>query len=156
MGGKGKKHPRCWEDRYDVDPVSGCFVWNRSVVEDGYPRYSVKQDGRWVCAPGHRMAWEMANGPVPEGMSVRHKCDNPSCVNPDHLEVGTQADNMKDMQDRGRHRAGIRLKPSEVREVRFMLEVLEMSVTQIALQLGRTRTCVRDIKSRRTHAALST
>ena len=98
----------------------------------------------------------MANGPVPEGMSVRHKCDNPSCVNPDHLEVGTQADNMKDMQDRGRHRAGIRLKPSEVREVRFMLEVLEMSVTQIALQLGRTRTCVRDIKSRRTHAALST
>jgi hypothetical protein len=50
----------------------------------------------------HRVAWEMFNGPIADGLIVRHKCDNPNCVNPKHLEVGTQKQNMMDASARGR------------------------------------------------------
>jgi hypothetical protein len=56
----------------------------------------------------HRYIWEQKNGAIPEGMIIRHKCDNPSCINPDHLEIGTQYDNMQDMitRDRAYHPSG--------------------------------------------------
>lgn len=73
-----------------------------------------KRDGRktrdpygWVYRNGkrqraHRAAYEEAHGPIPPGMVVRHKCDNPPCINPAHLELGTRADNNRDMWQRGR------------------------------------------------------
>lgn len=50
----------------------------------------------------HRVVWEMARGPIPDGMVVRHRCDNPPCVRLDHLLLGTNADNTRDMMERGR------------------------------------------------------
>ena len=78
---------------------SGCWEWNGTKDHAGYGR--VRFGGRRVRA--HRLAYEAWVGPVPDHAMVRHrKCDNPPCINPAHLELGTQVDNMRDMRDHGR------------------------------------------------------
>lgn len=78
-----------------------CWIWRGAVTAPmGYG--NVKVDGRNIGA--HRRAWELAHGPIPEGMFVLHRCDNPPCVNPAHLFLGTHADNMADMKAKGRVR----------------------------------------------------
>lgn len=86
-----------------------CWLWKGTKTGNGYGNFSVPELA--MKAPAHRVAYWMATGSFPEfGLVVRHKCDNPLCVNPRHLEVGTQADNMLDMVTRGRRKYG-----SEVR-----------------------------------------
>lgn len=78
--------------------VGACWEW-QGALAGGYGRISLGY-GRMV--PAHRWIYEQVFGPVPEGLVVRHKCDNPRCVRPVHLEVGTHADNNRDMWERGR------------------------------------------------------
>lgn len=68
-----------------------CWVWTAATDSDGYGQ--VKVDGRYRRA--HRVAWEMTNGPIPDGMVIDHRCGNPSCVNPDHLRATTHSQNMQ-------------------------------------------------------------
>lgn len=77
-----------------------CWVWTASIVTHsiGYGQFQ----GVKGCSLAHRASWILYNGEIPEGLFVLHKCDNPICVNPKHLYLGTHADNMKDMKDRGR------------------------------------------------------
>lgn len=80
------KHGKCWswigaKDRYD----RGLFNWKRR------------------CTRAARAVWEMLYGQIEDGDCVLHKCDNPNCVNPDHLFLGTQVDNIEDMVAKGRH-----------------------------------------------------
>ena len=80
--------------------MSGCIEWEGAKDSKGYGQMSVK--GKKTSP--HRCEWEFHNGKIPEGLVVRHKCDNPACFNIEHLELGTQADNVRDMHERGRAR----------------------------------------------------
>lgn len=76
-----------------------CWPWRGATVRGTHGHVRL-DDGSLVYA--HRRSFEIHNGAIPEGLVVRHKCDFGLCVNPDHLEIGTQADNVRDMVDRGR------------------------------------------------------
>lgn len=90
-------------DKIAADPNTGCWHWTGAC--DRYDKPSgthgrVRIDG--VMQFAHRASFEAAHGPIPDGLIVRHRCDVPHCVNPDHLELGTRQDNVDDMMDRGR------------------------------------------------------
>lgn len=85
-----------------LDEIVGeCWPVKAGVYrnEDGYGVLGLKKRGRQLV---HRIAWEAANGAIPKGMLVCHKCDNPPCCNPDHLFLGSEIDNVRDMIAKGR------------------------------------------------------
>lgn len=84
-----------------VDRSSGtqnCWPWRRGTLASGYGNF--RTDGKLYLT--HRYSWFLANGDIPEGKHVLHRCDNPICVNPGHLFLGTQADNNRDRNAKGR------------------------------------------------------
>lgn len=99
MGTKHNRNPkeRLLESR-EIDTETGCWLWTKSRGEKGYGQIWYK--GKFVRTS--RLSYEVFNGPIPDGMLVLHKCDNPPCFNPEHLEVGTQSKNIKDCVARGR------------------------------------------------------
>jgi hypothetical protein len=80
-----------------VDRSGSCHVW-LAGLRNGYGRFKHKGVERYA----HRWAWEQAYGPIPPGMMVLHRCDNPPCVRLEHLFLGTHADNMRDASEKGR------------------------------------------------------
>ena len=97
-----------FDEKWERDPQTGCWLWTGTRTNPrrglGYGRIAAG-DGtkRLLMAP--RVAWELFRGPIPDGMCVLHNCpagDDPRCVNPEHLWLGTQADNIADMIAKGR------------------------------------------------------
>jgi len=84
--------------QHDVDPKTGCWVWRGSTNTGGYGALVTR--GKFMAA--HRASYFTFVSPIPPGLSVLHRCDNPPCINPDHLFLGTQKDNMADMVSKGR------------------------------------------------------
>ena len=90
-------HLYFWE-RVEKLGDDDCWIWGGVKDQHGYGRVHFMTNK----IKAHRVSYEMRFGPIPDGNIIRHKCDNPSCVNPNHLEPGTQKDNAVDMSKRGR------------------------------------------------------
>lgn len=137
-------------DRHDVDPVTGCWVWNgaRFLGNDrpvNYGRVHIHSK----IKTAHRVAYEAFIGPIPKGLCVCHTCDNPPCVNPEHLFLGTHQDNMADMVRKGRNctdPTNVKITLAELREIRRLLALGERNV-DIAKHLGVSRHIVGGIKN---------
>jgi hypothetical protein len=95
---------------------TGCHVWTGRMGATRNKKGGKAHLYGAITTGTHRLAWELANGPIPPGMQVLHRCDNPRCCNPEHLFVGTQQDNMADMalkkRSRNRHTGPIPREPS--------------------------------------------
>lgn len=128
-----------------VDRSGSCWVWTGSCDWQGYGKFGVGDKN--VMA--HRFSWSNAHGVIPEGMLVCHKCDNPPCVNPDHLFMGSQAENVRDMiaKGRGNHPRGenhprARLSDKQVIKIRSS----EEPGKTIALRYGISQSLVGQIR----------
>jgi hypothetical protein len=134
-----------------VSKTDTCWIWLAGQKGQGYGAFA--PDKR-KSLRAHRVSWELTHGPIPKGMCVCHKCDNPICVNPDHLFLGTQADNMADMCAKGRHLhkrtgrkpriataevvAGVRSSPYGYRKTAKIFGISKSYARQIKLGLRRS------------------
>ena len=126
-------------DVYTPIPYTGCWEWLMYRDRYGIVRY------KGELHKAHRLMYELTKGEIPEGMQVCHTCDNPSCVNPDHLWIGTQADNVRDMCDKGRNsygdqrgenHSGVKLTEEDVIVMRKYYTWGISSITELAQEFG--------------------
>ena len=96
---------------------NGCWVWQGSCCTDGYGQVLFFGE-RWGA---HQASWYMTNGDIPEGKCVLHHCDNPPCINPSHLFLGTKKDNSIDCAIKGRGGGQI-VGPTQALEIRRLVE----------------------------------
>lgn len=116
-------------EKISPEPNSGCWLWVGAVMNTGYGSFYM---GKTVLA--HRASYRFFCEEIPEGLHVLHKCDTPLCVNPDHLFLGTDLDNKRDMVEKKRQAYGVRnarskITPETVVQVRTMthLKLREVS-----------------------------
>jgi len=95
---------RFWKHVVMLPDAPGCWLWVGATASHGYG--NIETENRREMVLSHRLSYEMHKGPIPDGLLVRHRCDTRCCVNPEHLEVGTQKDNLRDMVERGRASKG--------------------------------------------------
>lgn len=126
-----------------VDRTGDCWTWTGSRYASGYGQVATPDRPH----PAHRIAWELTHGPLPKdntlrkrGTLVLHTCDNPPCVRPDHLFLGTNADNMLDALVKGRN-GNQRVDPAKVREIRARFAAGEKPKA-IALDYGLSRVAI--------------
>lgn len=114
---RGTTEERFWSR---VQKTDSCWIWTGGRFKDGYGGFRYKGKAHRA----HRVSYEMAYGFLPPEMDLLHQCDTPLCVNPEHLKLGTQTENMADMMKKGRQAKGENSGPSklteeEVREIRI-------------------------------------
>lgn len=121
----------------------GCWEWTGHRTRLGYGRLKIGHRPKARSAEAYRISWEIHHGPIPEGLCVCHRCDNPPCVRPDHLFLGTHRDNMLDAAAKGfmgRARAerngNARLTWEIVRDVRRLYATGLYSQKQLAERFG--------------------
>lgn len=125
--------------RVNKTSASGCWLWTAGADANGYGqiRYLGRQEG------AHRVAWMLANGPIPRGVSVLHRCDVPRCVNVAHLFLGTQKENVRDCAAKLRH-GRAKLSPDDVRAIRT-LRADGLSQQAIANEYGIAQTGISNV-----------
>lgn len=104
-----------FSEKYEINPVNGCWEWIGGTDADGYGLFQIKSK---TTVRANRFALERKLGrPLDDGELACHDCDNPSCVNPDHIWAGNTSENQIDSTKKGRHRS-VRLTPKHVHEIR--------------------------------------
>lgn len=133
-----------------VEKTDGCWVWTGCKDRKGYGRFTLEQ--RWTGA--HRFSWVMHNGPISNNLFVCHRCDNPPCVNPGHLFLGTNTDNVADMDTKGRrvcnplHGAAHPMAKITDAQVIAIRQITGRSQQSIADQYGVTQVLISKIRRR--------
>ena len=143
-----------------VNKTDYCWEWTASLRTGkkgpGYGIFSTrKQDGKMKRA--HRISWEIHFGEIPAGLCVLHQCDNRKCVNPDHLFLGTKADNNKDALEKGRYARGesagtSKLTEKEVLEIRkiYLRYSRKFSMYKLSIKFGVHEDTINKILDRET------
>ena len=111
---------------------AGCWLWLAAQNEYGYG--VVWHNGKPVRA--HRLSYELEYGKIPDGKCVLHRCDNPPCVNPGHLFIGTRAENTADMLSKGRQNPRTKLSAGDVVRIRRIYEEGGVSQRELAAMYG--------------------
>ena len=150
---KAAKAPQLYERFWSKVKIAGpddCWLWTAAArnKHEGYGAFYL--DGR--NQPASRIAHILSNGPVPEGMEVCHRCDNPPCCNPAHLFIGTRKDNNDDKVRKGRTAAGEtsgknKVTAAQVLEIRAKRE--SMTVIELGNIYGLHHTTISDICTRK-------
>ena len=139
-----------------VDKTATCWIWRGAIESKGYGRVTV----RYRNLGAHVLSWMLHHGPIPDGLQVLHNCpdgDNPSCVNPDHLWLGTQTENIRDMfvKGRGHDRRGTmhpkaRLTEQQVHAIRAQYAAGNTSLYKLAAKYQVSPSTIAGIAYRRT------
>lgn len=123
-----------------VEKSDGCWEWQGFKNAHGYGRFYF----RGAASRAHRVAWILTHGAIPAGQHVLHSCDNPGCVRPEHLHLGTHAENMGEMFARNRRRRtpeinnAWKLTPAQANEIRSRYAAGGTSYRKLALEYGIT------------------
>lgn len=144
------------EDRFweKVQKSDGCWMWTAGGDVDGYGAFSRNR----TQIKAHRYSWELHYGSIQDGLWVLHRCDNPRCVRPDHLFLGTHQENMADMKAKGRSQRGERCHAAKLTE-RQAKEVIKAAkrgerCEDIARRFGVSRSTVSLVATGKTWAYL--
>lgn len=125
---------------------NGCWLWNRTIGSDGYGKITLNNK----TFRAHRVSWEAFNGAIPKGIQVLHNCpsgDNPKCINPDHLFLGTHKDNMKDCVNKNRRPRGENNGRAKLTEEQAVyIKYSSLPVNELKNKFSVNRETVRHIK----------
>ena len=137
-----------FEEKYEPEPNTGCWLWTAAVNEDGYGYFGPGGRGRMVKA--HRFSYESHTGTIPDGAHVLHRCDVRCCVNPAHLFLGSHEDNMMDMANKrraswGERSARAKLTEEQVHLIRAVYAEGQVSMRHLAGVFGVSYTTINHI-----------
>lgn len=144
---------RFWNKVIKSEEPDGCWIWkwNTSNFFRAGQTFNYTYQGKTM--PVYRISWILTHGKIEKGLVVCHKCDNRICVRPDHLFLGTQAENMEDMRIKGRTTRGeknenAKLTEQKVKEIR-LLNDRGMTIREIADKFNVTEECIKSVIARK-------
>jgi hypothetical protein len=149
-------HKRTLEERFWIKVKKAgpddCWFWQTSCDSSGYGQIS---DGVRRNKIAHRVSWELEYGPIPEGLSMLHKCDVPTCCNPNHLFLGTTQDNMTDKVSKGREAKGSqhgksKLIAEDIRKIRARYAGGKTTYRELGELFGVSISAIAKVTDRRT------